>query len=145
MHPFPHVYQVTASGAADGLLKTMSPGLPTFMAAPPAEFDGPGDQWSPETLLCAALADCLILTFRAVARGSKFEWKNLACQVKGTLSKETDGLWFTHVDTAATLTVPMGADVERAKQLVEKAEKSCLLSNSLRATRALTVKVVTAS
>ena len=23
----------------------------------PAEFDGPGDRWSPETLLCAALAD----------------------------------------------------------------------------------------
>jgi hypothetical protein len=35
----------------------------------PREFDGRGNQWSPESLLAAALADCFVLSFRAVAVG----------------------------------------------------------------------------
>jgi organic hydroperoxide reductase OsmC/OhrA len=31
------------------------------------QLGGPGGQWSPETLLVAAAAECFILTFRAVA------------------------------------------------------------------------------
>jgi hypothetical protein len=39
--------------------------------AAPAEFGGPGDQWSPESLLAGAIASCFALTFRFVARAQK--------------------------------------------------------------------------
>ena len=39
------------------------------------------------TLLIAAVADCFILTFRAVARASRFEWISLGCTVDGVLDR----------------------------------------------------------
>ena len=71
MHPYPHRYTVTAADAASGNLSLSSPGLADIASAPPVEFNGPGDRWSPETLLCAAVAGCLVLTFRAIARASR--------------------------------------------------------------------------
>ena len=51
---------------------------------------------------------------------------------------------FTRFDTHAKLSVPAGADVERAKKLLEKAEQTCLVSNSLTSERHLTVDVIVA-
>jgi len=31
-------------------------------------------------VLCASIADCFVLTFRAIARASKPEWSELACR-----------------------------------------------------------------
>ena len=44
-----------------------------------AEFGGPGDLWSPETMLAGAVAGCFILTFRAAARASSasIPWRKL--------------------------------------------------------------------
>ena len=36
-------------------------GRPQIDTAPLARFDGRGGTWSPETLLCASVADCFIL------------------------------------------------------------------------------------
>ncbi|HYM35245.1 MAG TPA: OsmC family protein [Steroidobacteraceae bacterium] len=142
MHPYPHVYTVSATGAVSGSIAVASNGLPTLMTAAPREFDGPGDQWSPENLLCAALADCFILTFRAIARASKVEWLNIKCSVEGTLERAEGGAYFTRFITRAELMVSGGADVERCRTLLEKAEHSCLISNSLRGTRTLEANVV---
>jgi len=48
---------------------------------------------------------------------------------------------FTRFDTQAKLLVPPGSDVERAKRLLEKAESSCLVANSLNSERHLAVDV----
>jgi organic hydroperoxide reductase OsmC/OhrA len=73
MHPLPHTYEASAEGGATDSVTVSSPRLATISSAAPKEFDGPGDQWSPETLLMAAVADCFILSFRAVASASQFE------------------------------------------------------------------------
>jgi organic hydroperoxide reductase OsmC/OhrA len=75
MKPYPHTYSVGARGSATGTVPVASHGVPNIETAPPLEFDGLGDAWSPETLLVAAVANCLILTFRGVARASKFSWE----------------------------------------------------------------------
>jgi organic hydroperoxide reductase OsmC/OhrA len=49
---------------------------------------------------------------------------------------------FTQFDTHAVLHIPAGADIERAKKLLEKAETSCLVANSLNSERHLTMEVV---
>ncbi|HPF27155.1 MAG TPA: OsmC family protein [Steroidobacteraceae bacterium] len=142
MHPFPHQYSVAASAAPTGNVSLTSPGLTTLASAPPKEFDGPGDQWSPETLLTAAMADCFVLSFRAVAAASKFEWRKLECQVEGTLDRIERVSQFTSFAIKAKLTVPAGADVERAKKLLEKSEQVCLISASLKAEKHLEMEVV---
>jgi organic hydroperoxide reductase OsmC/OhrA len=132
MHPFPHRYTVSAHCATSGTVTLRSPGLADLASAPPAEFDGPGDQWSPETLLCAAVADCFNLSFRAVATASKFSWESLECEDVGTLDRIERVSQFIRFDLRATLHVPPGTDPARARQLLEKAKQVCLISNSLK-------------
>ena len=109
--------------------------------APPPEFDGPGGVWSPETLLIAAIADCFILTFRGVARAARFEWVSLEAHVEGTLERDSGVTQFIRFNTRAMITMQSNADHAKACELLERAEKLCLVANSLRGARALEVQV----
>jgi organic hydroperoxide reductase OsmC/OhrA len=144
MHPFPHVYAVSAAANPTGPVSLDSPDLPTLPSEGPKEFDGPGDKWSPETLLTASLVDCFILSFRAVANASKFSWSRLECQAEGKLDRIERVSQFTHFTVRAKLTVPVGTDIERAKKLLEKSEQVCLISASLKGEKHLEMEVVTA-
>jgi organic hydroperoxide reductase OsmC/OhrA len=144
MHPYPHLYAASAAGAPGGVVAVASPTLPDIETAPPPEFDGPGGLWSPETLLCAAVANCYILTFRAVSRAGRLEWRTLECRVEGTLERVDNQAQFTRFATSAKLTVPAGTDAARARELLERAEAVCLVSNSLRGARTLAVEVLEA-
>lgn len=140
MQPYPHRYTVAAAGGTSGGIVVSAPGLASIETAAPAEFGGPGDRWSPETLLAAAVADCFILTFRAVARAAKFEWSDLQCTCEGVLDRVDGVSRFTGFVVHAVLTVPMSTDQARARQLLEKAEHGCLVANSLTGERTLTVE-----
>lgn len=133
MQAFPHHYPVAAQASVESTVSLTTPNCTDLVSAPPAEFGGPGDQWSPETLLVAAVADCFILGFRAIARASHFEWLDLKCEADGVLDKVERTILFTEMHLKATLTVPAGADIEKALKLLDKAEQSCLISNSLSA------------
>lgn len=133
MHPFPHRYRVTAQGAATGCVTLAHDGVPALTSSPPIEFGGPGDAWSPEGLMVGAVADCFILTFRAVARAAKLSWSDLEVRVEGTLER-VDGITaFTAFELHAMLTLDPGADEAIALAALERAERGCLISNSLKA------------
>lgn len=142
MQEFPHYYVVEAAGGADGDVHLNSPRLPALLSASPAEFGGPGDRWSPETLLVGAAADCFILTFRAVARASKLPWTAIHCDVKGTLDRIDRLTQFTQIAIHAHLVVPPGTDAASARRALEKTEHNCLISNSLKAAVHLEAEVV---
>ena len=120
-------------------------GLPALPVAPPIQFDGPGNVWSPETMLTAAVADCLILTFRSISRASGLEWQQLECQTEGVLERVGGVSRFTRFITHATLTLPASADHELARRVLEKSESGCMVSNSLNAKRELKVELKTCS
>jgi organic hydroperoxide reductase OsmC/OhrA len=145
MHPYPHVYKAAAGGRPEGAVALTSPGLPEIATAPPPEFGGPGDVWSPETLLCASLADCFVLSFRAIARASGFEWIALECRVEGVLERVDGVTQFTKYTTYARLEVPPGSAAEKARRLLEKAERACLISNSVHGQRAVVAEIVVAA
>ncbi len=132
MQDFPHVYHATADAVSEGDIQVSGNGLPVLRTASPAEFGGPGDRWSPETLLSAAVADCFILTFRAVARASKLPWEGLHVDVTGTLDRVDRVTQFTGFELTARLDVPEGADSAAAEKALERAERNCLISNSLK-------------
>lgn len=143
MHPYPHLYNVTASATATGLVDIDSPSLPTLKSAPPPEFDGPGGAWSPETLLCAALADCFVLTFRALTAGNRLTWTKLECRVEGTLDRVDKVAQFAKFTTFASLTLPAGTDEAKAHSILEKSEQFCLISNSVKGSRNLVIQITT--
>jgi len=133
MEPYPYRYKVEATGAANGVTRISSTGLPTLETAAPRQYGGPGNQWSPECLLVGAAADCFVLTFRAVATASAFAWRDLRCEVEGVLDRIEHVTRFTQLSLAVRLVIPSGGDAERAQRLLEKAEKTCLVTNSLSA------------
>jgi peroxiredoxin-like protein len=141
MHPFPHHYGVEAAGDVEGAITVSSGRLPPIAAAPPLPFGGPGDQWSPETFFVAAAVTCLVLTFRAIAQASKFTWVHLACSGEGTLDRVEGVSRFTALSLRARLVVHAEADREKAVRLLEKAERSCLITNSLALHPVLTCEI----
>jgi organic hydroperoxide reductase OsmC/OhrA len=133
MDPFPHRYTVVASAKAEGDVAVEGPRLPRLSSAPPAEFGGPGDRWSPETLLVAAVADCFVLTFRAIASASRLPWVSLTCDGEGTVERPERITQFTGFVLRARLRVPEGVDQEQAHRALERADRTCLVTNSLKA------------
>ncbi len=142
MQKLPHHYAVAAAARVDGNVELSSDGLASIDSAPPAEFGGPGDCWSPETLLVAAVADCFILTFRAIARGAKLEWVSLKCEVEGTLDRVDNVSRFTDMNLRVVLKAPQGTDEKNALRLLEKAEHACLITNSLKSESHLHAEVL---
>jgi organic hydroperoxide reductase OsmC/OhrA len=145
MKPYPHVYSVSANGSPVGTVPVASPGPPDLETAPPAEFDGPADTWWPETFLVASVASCFILTFRGVSRAASFGWLSLECRVDGVIERAAGVVQFSRFTTRAKLTVLAGADRAKAHALLERAEKACLVANSLRGERVLEAEVADAT
>jgi organic hydroperoxide reductase OsmC/OhrA len=143
MDAFPHQYTVRGSARAVGNVELTAERLPLLRSASPAQFDGPGDRWSPETLLVGAVADCFVLTFRAVARASKLSWTSLNCEVTGSLDRIDREVQFTHFDLRAHLIVADGDDTALAQYALEKAKRGCLISNSLKGSVRLESRVET--
>ena len=144
MTQFPHQYSAAASGKTEGSVSLTADGLPTLASAPPTDFGGPGDQWSPEDLIVAAVADCFVLSFRAIAAASKVNWSELTCDAVGTLDRVERDVRFTEFTITAKLTIPADQDESRAQRSLEKAEKMCFITNSLNAEVHLDATVETA-
>ena len=144
MQEFPHHYLVSAEAEDSGTVVLKSDTMPQLVSAPPAEFGGPGDQWSPEHLLVAAVVDCFVLSFRAIARASKLEWTSLEASAEGTLDRVDRVTQFTAFSMKATLAIPAQTDSDKAQRLLEKAESTCLITNSMKAPCHLEVDIIAA-
>ena len=144
MQGFPHIYITESNGGPEGSTEVSARGLHSLACAAPAEFGGPGDQWSPETLLVASVANCFMLSFRAIANASKLDWDSLSCEVEGTLDRIDRVTQFTGFKVNAELVIPAGTDQDRALRLLDKAEQTCLITNSLKAEAHLTSNLIVA-
>ena len=140
MQQFPHLYRVTATSNGN-FVNVTSPGLEPLETAGPAEFDGPGDRWSPETMLTAAIANCYILTFKAVARASNFEWVDITCDVEAALDRVDRINRFTEARLNVKLTIAEEAKRDQAERILRKSEENCLITNSLTTNASMTTQI----
>jgi uncharacterized OsmC-like protein len=77
------------------------------------------------------------LTFRAAAQAKHLQWTRLKCIAEGTVDRQDGVMCFTGIHLKVCLTIPAAVDIERAKGILEKTEKGCLVSNSLKCQREL--------
>jgi organic hydroperoxide reductase OsmC/OhrA len=131
MKPLPHIYEAQLVGRADGYATVSVAGLPELQSAPPLDFGGPGDAWSPEHLLLAAVETCFLFTLRSIARSSKLEFLSLELSGVGKLDRKDGATRFTEIVLRPRLRIAAGADKDRALRILEKSEKACLVSASL--------------
>jgi peroxiredoxin-like protein len=131
MKPLPHQYHVRLAGGPAGHATLSVDGVPDLRSAPPADFDGPGDAWSPEHLLLAAVETCFLFTLRVVAQASRLPFSALELAAEGTVSRVDGVTRFTEIVLRPRITLPAGTDRDRALRVMEKSERACLVSASL--------------
>jgi organic hydroperoxide reductase OsmC/OhrA len=144
MQPLPHRYRAHAHGGSAGSVTVGAAGLAPIETNAPPEFGGPEGAWSPETLLMAAIADCYILSFRAAARGAGLAWENLAVDVEAMLELVDGVARFTRVRISPQLGIPVATSETRALEVMHKAKRMCLVTNSLSAQTELATLVYSA-
>lgn len=130
-----HHYPVTVigSGVKTGRLVAKEDGLPDLEVASPPELGGPEGTWSPEHLLVASVAACLMTTFRAIAAASGLEVVAYRDDAIGRLVLDEDHPYrIDRVVLRPEVTIADPAKVERAHRLLEKAERACLIGRSVR-------------
>lgn len=133
--PFPHEYTVSFD---DGALRADP--RPPIPAGPPPQFGGTDKVWSPEELLVAAVLLCVKTTFDAFALGEKLAVKQWRGTGTGTLVKSATGPVFSGVSLRVELVVPAGEE-EHARQVLERAERRCIISAAIKAPVTLLVSV----
>jgi len=134
MNELPHRYSVVASAKPVGSVWLDGDNLQTLDTALPAQFGGTGDRWSPETLFVVAVATCLALTFRGVARARRLTWTSFRCEAEGVLDRVDGVLQFTSIHIHVHVSVPPGAEsaIADLQDAIDRAERTCLVSNSLK-------------
>jgi organic hydroperoxide reductase OsmC/OhrA len=106
--------------------------LPPITTSPPPEFQGEPGFWTPEHLLVAALESCLMTTFLAIAAKSRLEVVSYRSSALAKLENaESGGLGFTRVLVRPTIKVIRDEDTGKARRLLQKAEKHCLVTKAL--------------
>jgi organic hydroperoxide reductase OsmC/OhrA len=131
MRPLPHVYEVKLAGGPTGYATVCDASLPDLRTAPPRDFDGPGDAWSPEQLLVAAVETCFLFTLRAVAAAYKVEFRSLELSGQGKLERTGGVTRFTEITLKPVLTLPPTSDRHKAELALKKSAEVCFVSASL--------------
>ena len=106
-------------------------GLPDLAVAPPADFGGPGDAWSPEQLLVASVNSCVMATFLYFAQRAGVELVRYRSEAEGVVQFGDQGLAFTSLTVRPSVTVAAG-HLAAARDAMARVGK-CLVSNSLAA------------
>ena len=102
------------------------------VATPPEFPKGIAGIWSPEHLFTASVASCIMTTFLAIAENSKLSFSNFSCSAKGKLEKVDKRFVMTEVLVEPTVTLFNEEDRDRANRVLEKTERECLISNSIK-------------
>lgn len=124
--------QLSATGPKTGYLESDADALPRLEVASPSEFGGPGETWSPEHLFVAAVSSCLMTTFYAIADISGLTVVDYQDEAIGHLQRGDDRLYrIDRVTLRPRVVVADESKLDKARTLLEKAEKVCLISRSV--------------
>ena len=107
----------------------------------PPEFKGPGGYWSPEELFLASINSCIMTTFLYFAEKFSFSFLSYESEIEGEVTFEEGKLIFSSVKVNPLIKVESESDKEKAKQAIEKSEKYCLISSSVKSKITIFAKV----
>lgn len=116
-------------------------GKPEVLVATPPEFKGHDGIWSPEDLFVASVNVCLMTTFLAVAERAGLAFSSYESTAEGRLELVEGKFQFTAITIKPVIALKPGGDATNAKDLIGKAERSCLISNSMKPTVTLEVTI----
>jgi peroxiredoxin-like protein len=102
------------------------------IATPPQFPKGVDGIWSPEHLFTAAVNSCFMTTFLSIAENSRLEFTEFSCSAIGNLDQIDGKFLMTEIILNPVLVISKEADKDKALRVLEKSEKACLISNSIK-------------
>jgi organic hydroperoxide reductase OsmC/OhrA len=138
-------YYNTSVQLDEGRVGTLSsPTLDSFKVATPPEFPkGVPNTWSPEHLYVASVNVCLMTTSAAVAENSKLEIESYSCEGIEILEKVDGAFMISEIELKPVIKIKFEKDKERAERIIQKSEKICLVSNSVKTKIILSPQIIT--
>lgn len=139
-----HQYNVNLKWKNERIGEISSPELNTKIeiATPPQFPKGVEHIWSPEHLFTAAVNSCFMTTFLAIAEKSRLEFVDFTCNAVGNLELNEGSFLMTEIMLSPTLTILNEEDKEKALKILDKSEKACLISNSIKSKVSLNSEII---
>ena len=136
----PHYYNIDINwnSGRKGLMCSPELSSPTSslgcieVATPPEFPKGIPGIWSPEHLFTASAASCLMTTFLSIAENYKLEFGYFLCHAKGKLDTVDGKMVMSEVQLFPEVSVPNDSEKLKAIKVLDKAEKACLISDSIK-------------
>lgn len=139
MSSLSHHYIACAAGTAEGRVTINADPDPTLHPRTPPTWDG---EWSPETLLTAAVANGFVLSFRSAARAAGLDWLDISCRADGLLERIADGDQFTVFILDVRLRLVDRADRRVAQCCLRKSKADCRIARSIKAATRLNAQII---
>ena len=122
--------KTTWASARRGLLSAVE--KPNIVVGSPPEFKGEPDIWTPEELLVGSLNTCIMLTFLSIAQARGLTPASYESEAEGLLENVEGKFRITEVTVRPHITVKGEGEIERAREIIERAEDECFISNSVK-------------
>ncbi|MEY9213678.1 OsmC family protein [Thermobifida halotolerans] len=107
-------------------------GKPTLPGSADSAFRGDPSRWNPEELLLAALAQCHMLSYLALASASEVVVVDYADEATAEMVTHSDGSGeFTSATLRPVVTVADGGMAESARELHGRANQICFIARSV--------------
>lgn len=107
-------------------------GKPPVEVATPPEFKGHEGIWSPEDLYVASVNVCIMSTFLAFAGRAGLAFEEYESEAEGLLELLDDRFVFTKIVVRPRIVLRPGEERSKAEEILHKAERNCLVTNSIR-------------
>lgn len=104
-------------------------GRPALEVAPPPVFKGPEGMFSPEDFFVSAVETCFFLTLVFEIKRANVKLLEYESKADGLLERVDGQMRFTQVDLYPKAVIE--GDPEEMKELMERAEKGCLVAHSI--------------
>ena len=128
-----HYYKTSVKWQEGRIGELYTDGFPKITVATPPEFPkGVPNIWSPEHLYVASAAVCLMTTFSAIAENSKLEYVSFDCDGEGKMERVDGKFMISEIELKPKLVIKHEKDIERAGRIIDKSEKACLISRSMK-------------
>jgi organic hydroperoxide reductase OsmC/OhrA len=123
-----------AASSKSGISNSWSSGAGELLpieCAIPTEFQGPGNGYSPEDLLCMTVINCFIATFKVFAERSSLSFDSIDAEGLLEIGRDSSGrVGVTKL--ILDISLRKASDAEKAQLILGEAQKNCLMANALK-------------
>lgn len=124
-------YETTVKWSGGKKGRALCAGKPDIEISTPPEFGGPEGCWTPEDLLAASVAGCLMTSALFFIERDSIALSSCECRARAVMQKTPQGLAITGISVDVNISLQDPGQEPALRRALERAEASCPVSKSL--------------